>query len=459
MDDNYWTALNSGNPVNLEDFSPGIPADLGDWWRWVADREVRVEFPALSTTYHDWEPDLHIDARIDVNDALNTVYIFKWDYYLEDYEAGKLTVDVYFDYTRGYDGSADFDVYAADYTTHPTDRVFSSVYSTDGSYTLENVYWVPPIEEVYQYEGPASLETVGAELYDAASGITLPVPEQFLEMIESLETAPSGDGVLVALLDTGVNRLDGINIAGGIDMAGDDRMKFLPDDDYSDPVGHGTATASAINAIAGDAEIFALKIFDDSGNTMTSIIAEAIRYAVDQGADILAMPFSLALVSPQIADAIDYALNKGVVLIAAAGNDGKEILSTSLAAQDGVIAVGSAEDDGALSAWSNYGSELDLALPCGAEKGTSFSAAYAAGLAALVLAEHPEYTAEEVLVELKSLLSGPQPATVNGPQDQGLYAKVENELEAKQDVLSQQQDELAGTSPEMEGGFVEPIAQ
>ena len=86
---------------------------------------------------------------------------------------------------------------------------------------------------------------------------------------------------------------------------------------------------------------------------------------------------------------IDYAVSKGAILIAAAGNEASEILDGSLASYDNVITVGSVDNDGTFSAWSNYGSELDLLARWDVvtlegedkEAGTSYSAAFVAGIA------------------------------------------------------------------------------
>ena len=162
--------------------------------------------------------------------------------------------------------------------------------------------------------------------------------------------------------------------------------------------------------IAPEADILAMKVFDDNGETTSGIVSTAIYYAVNKGAKILAMPFSLFPVSTALENAIDYAYSKGTVLLAAAGNSGGRILENSLAAQDKVITIGSCDVDGNVSSWSNIGSELDLLAPWDVvsfadgekkEAGTSFSVAFVAGVTALILSENPDMTQGEVLEELK----------------------------------------------------------
>ncbi|MFC1548361.1 S8 family serine peptidase [Candidatus Omnitrophota bacterium] len=231
--------------------------------------------------------------------------------------------------------------------------------------------------------------------------------EFFYEKLDELKEISTGASVTVAILDSGINRdeLDA-NILYGYDFAGVDRRDGLSDEDYSDPTGHGTATASVIAATASEADLISAKIFDDKERTTSGIVAEAIKYAVDMGARILAMPLNLFPVYSEVEQAIEYALEKGVILITAAGNEGGEILGNSLASKEGIITVGSVDNDGKLSSWSNYDDELDLLAPWDVienEAGTSFSASFVAGIAALMLSENPDMTAEDILEALKKM--------------------------------------------------------
>ena len=280
--------------------------------------------------------------------------------------------------------------------------------------------------------------------------------DYYKSSVEALMSKYTGAGTTIALLDTGLNAdILGMGDAAGYDFAGTDRFQYLSDADYSDPYGHGTETASVIKGTSGvggvapEADILALKVFDDKGNTSSEIVANAIRYAVDNGADILAMPFSLLPVSDPVKAALDYAQEKGVVMIAAAGNDGQDIEDESLAAQEGVITVGSVNNDGTLSAWSNTGSEIDLYAPWDVvtlrkttdegrgtnEAGTSFSAAFVAGVASLVLSEDPDMTAEDVLRELKIIAYGADEENVTY-EEYGLLKTVMDKMNSGDDENS-----------------------
>jgi len=286
--------------------------------------------------------------------------------------------------------------------------------------------------------------------------------EQFFEDLGEMKNASTGEGITVAILDSGIDtdRLD-VDILGGYDLTGSAIG-------YNDALGHGTETASIVTETASDARLLAVKVFDDEGETTSGIISNAIRYAVDMGAKILSMPFSLFPMSIQLESAIEYAVEKGAVLIAAAGNEGTEILDKSLAANENIITVGAVDNNGKLSAWSNYGSELDLLAPWDIvtledteenEAGTSYSAALVAGITALMLSENPDMTADDVLKQLRELAagfddtSGEQRAT-----NDGIKGVDVDEVVSMQEALRQNQSEFTGMSPQ-EQGMVNPLKQ
>ncbi|MDP8299379.1 MAG: S8 family serine peptidase, partial [Candidatus Tantalella remota] len=237
--------------------------------------------------------------------------------------------------------------------------------------------------------------------------------EFFYEELDALKDVSTGLGVSVAILDSGVDA-SAVNVIGGYDFAGSDRTDGVSDEDYTDSTGHGTVTASIVSATASEAEVLVAKVFDDAGRTTTSIVADAIRYAVDSGAKILATPFSLFPVYHQVEEAINYALDAGVIFITAAGNDSMDIPDDSLAGKDGIITVGSVDADGHFSAWSNCDDELDLLAPWDVveiesaddQAGTSYSAALVAGIAALMLEEDSDLTSNDILAQIKAMTAG-----------------------------------------------------
>ena len=164
--------------------------------------------------------------------------------------------------------------------------------------------------------------------------------------------------------------------------------------------GHGTMVAGLIHLVAPTARIMPLKAFQLDGTANLSDVIRAIYYAVDHNARVINMSFSTSDNSAALLDAVKYATSHGVVLVAAAGNDGKE-MKVYPAALEGVFGVGSTDKSDLKSPFSNYGDVARLAAPgealvttypgnnYAAVWGTSFSAALVSGAAALITSFQP----------------------------------------------------------------------
>jgi hypothetical protein len=165
--------------------------------------------------------------------------------------------------------------------------------------------------------------------------------------------------------------------------------------------GHGTMVAGIVHLIAPTAKIMPLKAFRADGSSDLSNIIRAIYYASDNGASVISMSFSISQPSPGLQAAIQYALSKNVILVAASGNDGLKTLVYP-ASYGGVQGIGSSTSTDSKSSFSNFGSGVvTFAAPgegvittypggnYAAGWGTSFSAPMLAGSAALVLQARP----------------------------------------------------------------------
>jgi len=138
-----------------------------------------------------------------------------------------------------------------------------------------------------------------------------------------------------------------------------------------------------------------VKVADDKGRVQASIVAEGIMWAVDNGASIINISLELKEPSLELEDAIEYAWRRGVLIIAAAGNDGSE-LPIYPAYYEKSIAVAATGQDDTLAPLSKHSDWVDVAAPgfniystlpddsYGYKTGTSFATAYVSGIAALL---------------------------------------------------------------------------
>ena len=227
-----------------------------------------------------------------------------------------------------------------------------------------------------------------------------------------------GAGVTVAVVDTGVSKL--ADFTGRV-LTGYDFVN--KDSNAADDNGHGTMAAGVIAAAAGNGvgiagicyqcRILPVKVLDAKGSGSYSAIADGIRYAADHDADIINLSLSGTDDSQLLRDAVAYAVSKGALVIAAAGNTGKTTRHFP-AAIASVLAVGASTDTGARYSWSNYGASwVDLAAPgCNPAQGlngvvsqfcgTSSATPFTAGVAALLASTSPKPSATAIRAALMS---------------------------------------------------------
>ncbi len=192
-----------------------------------------------------------------------------------------------------------------------------------------------------------------------------------------------GSGVIVAVIDTGVS-------PGKLENGKKSKFKRVPDlketefvpgynfvknnNDPSDGNGHGTHVAGTIaqstnngfgvTGLAPKAKIMPIKVLSDQGWGSMGAIAAGIRFAADNGAHVINMSLGGGGYQKTMAKAIEYARKKGVTVICAAGNGGKQKVEFP-AAYPGAFAVSALGPDGKLAFYSSYGKELSIAAPGG----------------------------------------------------------------------------------------------
>jgi subtilisin family serine protease len=287
------------------------------------------------------------------------------------------------------------------------------------------------------------------------------IPDADIDAPEAWDIETGSPDVVIAIIDSGIdythpdlaakiwNNTDEIP-GNGID---DDHNGFIDDvkgwdfyhndSDPKDGHGHGTMCAGVAGAssdngigiagVAWSCKIMPVEIADENWASSGALAAKGIRYAADNGADVISMSFGWYTSPSMVRDAVNYAYGKGVFLCAAAGNDNR---STKLypGAFENVTAAAmtnqndsrcSPEDWNAPGWGSNYGDWVDIAAPgnliyttmptyhvtfndqgmsqnydWGA--GTSFASPMVAGVAALLLSKDPSLTPGEV----KALICG-----------------------------------------------------
>ncbi len=206
--------------------------------------------------------------------------------------------------------------------------------------------------------------------------------------------------VTVAVIDTGVC----MSHEDLQDRVLDNGYDFVDDDDDPDDVfGHGCSVAGIIAAnidngigIAGfapNASILPVRVLGPGGSGSMADVAAGIVYAADEGVDIINLSLGSMVGSQVTKDAVDYAVNKGVTVIASAGNSGGSAPGYP-ARYENVVAVGAVDPNGARSSFSNKGGDIwapgrdvhTTFLDNGykALNGTSFSAPYVSAMAAVL---------------------------------------------------------------------------
>lgn len=189
----------------------------------------------------------------------------------------------------------------------------------------------------------------------------------------------NGSGAVVAVIDTGIAYEDYRQYRQAPDLADTcfvEGYDFVNDDDHpNDDDSHGTHVAGTIAqstnngigtaGLAYGACLMPVKVLDYNGIGYVSDVADGVIFAADHGAQVINLSLGGSEDSETLKNAMQYAYEKGVTIVAAAGNDSSSSLIYPAAYNDYVIAVGATRYDKALAYYSNYGSSLDLVAPGG----------------------------------------------------------------------------------------------
>lgn len=268
--------------------------------------------------------------------------------------------------------------------------------------------------------GVALLPALSVALPLLLAAQTIEEQEWHLDALDvySAQAQARGDGVVVAVIDSGVDAQHP-DLAGQV-LPGAGFGSSKGTDGTTDTDGHGTAMAGIIAAtgrdggalgIAPGAKILPVASSEKEQFTL-DVVAESIRWATDHGAKVINMSLGFSSsMTPTLVKAVNYAIEKDVVLVAATGNEGRAV--SAPANIQGVIAVSGTTRDGKPWASSNVGADTVLSAPAAgivttspksvypsgyAEvDGTSAASAIVSGVAALVRAKHPRMPAKDVV--------------------------------------------------------------
>ncbi|MEW5995100.1 MAG: S8 family serine peptidase, partial [Candidatus Zixiibacteriota bacterium] len=188
----------------------------------------------------------------------------------------------------------------------------------------------------------------------------------------------TGTGVVVAVIDCGVAYEDYGSFCQAPDLAGTNFVQgydYVNDDSHpNDDNGHGTHVAGTIaqttnnnlgvTGVAFDCSIMPVKVLDASGSGYLTDVADGIYYAADNGAHVINMSLGSSSTSTTLEDACNYAYNKGVTIVCAAGNAGTSTPQYP-ASYSVCISVSAVRIDSTLSYYSSYGTNIDICAPGG----------------------------------------------------------------------------------------------
>jgi len=254
--------------------------------------------------------------------------------------------------------------------------------------------------------------------------------------IPEMHKLTKGAGIKVAVLDTGGSDHQELidNIIANYDCTGHN--------DPFDRQGHGTHVAGIISAkdndfgvlgVAPECKIYCMKVLDNSGRGGYNTIEAGIRKAMEEGVDIINMSLGSTSKPPEsFHNVIKEAYQKGIFIIAAAGNDSGEV--NWPARYDEVVAIGAIDEKGQLTNFSSRGNEISVIAPgdniystwlnnsYASLKGTSQASPFVAGICALILSynrANPDLpqikTLSDLFVELNKICD-PEGRIIDGKE-------------------------------------------
>jgi subtilisin family serine protease len=273
-----------------------------------------------------------------------------------------------------------------------------------------------------------------------------------LLQLEDVHLRSRGEGTVVAIIDTGIDRthpdlvsrvwkdarrnrdVEGDAVDNDADGLIDDFRGWDFVDGDNDPMeaagnpdetvaGHGTFIAGIVAMVAPDSRILPIRAFPADGVGDAFTVAAAVKYAADHGANVINLSLGSPVESALLQSAIADARERGIVLVAAVGNDNDDKQPQFPSSSPDVLAVAAINLEGAKARFSNFGPHVDVSAPgtrlisayptggYAAWSGTSFAAPFATAEAALIRSFDPAHrevkkTIEDTAVNIDAINPG-----------------------------------------------------
>jgi subtilisin family serine protease len=243
--------------------------------------------------------------------------------------------------------------------------------------------------------------------------------------LDAARKVATGRGVLVAIIDSGVDLTHPMlspSIVGGWDFVDNDAIAadqpdFIDNDRdgrVDEAFGHGTHVAGIVHLIAPNAQLLIVRVLDADGRGDIVNVAAGVRWALDHGAKVINLSLGAARRSDALQNVLEEAENTGVIVLTAAGNWGTSALVDFPGKSTHTACIAAVDANGAGASFSSYGSEVELSAPgIGIRStypgggyrlwtGTSMSAPFVAGAAALLAELHPLWTLLDMELRLQT---------------------------------------------------------
>ena len=327
--------------------------------------------------------------------------------------------------------NGDIELARPDYRARLCD-VPNDTYFQDYQYALRNLGGILRVSPFLQFQMTAGADIKAPAAWDSVQGDA---------------------GTIIAVIDSGVDMahpdLSAKIAPGGHDFANND-------DDAYDDVWHGTHVAgiaaagtnnsAGIAGVARSCRILPVKVTDAEGNGYYSWIIDGITWAADHGADVINISMGGDVDDPFLKDACQYAHDKGIVVVASAGNTGAAGVYYPAAYDEYVLAVAASDFNDEMASYSTFGPEVDVtapgtwilgpapqwyvgtaSLPYLFASGTSMAAPHVAGLAALIRSAKPGLPADDVMNVIRYTADDINRTSDPGRDDHAGYGRINME--------------------------------